>query len=300
MAAIDPIKVLAHNRAENVTWVAGQNEFFEGMTFQDAKKLMGARLDLSDEEKSMQPTKSFDHIRDEDIPDSFDAREQWPGLIGAIRNQERCGSCWAFGAVESLADRFAIATNGKVNVTLSPEDLVSCDDLSFGCKGGLVNLAWLYLEEHGVVTETCMEYLAGDGRPIQCPKDWEHATRCPDSGEKPIRYKAKNYYRLSTVADIQKAIMTGGPVEAGFLVYQSFFGYKEGVYQRAWWDFGDLLAGGHAVKIVGWGVDNSVPYWLIANSWGDYWGNLHGYFKIKRGVNECFIEESVYAGDALV
>ena len=147
--------------------------------------------------------------------------------------------------------------------------------------------------------------------------------RC-DSAEPLVKYKSKNYYRLSTVEDIQKAIMTGGPVsaplkpkrthrqkadsptlplpgaaaqvEAGFLVHQSFFAYQSGVYSRAWWDFSDLVAGGHAIKIIGWGVENKVPYWLIANSWGPAWG-LDGYFKIKRGVNECFIEETVYGGD---
>ena len=40
------------------------------------------------------------------------------------------------------------ATNATSPV-LSPEDLVSCDELSLGCSGGLVNLAWRYLEKEG-------------------------------------------------------------------------------------------------------------------------------------------------------
>src|ERR1035437_7658258 len=27
-------------------------------------------------------------------PTSFDARTQWPGKIGAVRDQQQCGSCW--------------------------------------------------------------------------------------------------------------------------------------------------------------------------------------------------------------
>ena len=42
------------------------------------------------------------------IPDSFDARDHWKGLIHPIRDQQQCGSCWAFSATEVLADRLAV------------------------------------------------------------------------------------------------------------------------------------------------------------------------------------------------
>ena len=51
-----------------------------------------------------------------------------------------------------------------------------------------------------------------------------------------------------------------------------------------------------AIKIVGWGNEGGVDYWLVANSWNQYWGD-NGFFKIKRGVNECGIEGDVCAGD---
>ena len=31
--------------------------------------------------------------------------------------------------------------------------------------------------------------------------------------------------------------------------------------------------GGHAVKIIGWGVENGVDYWLVANSWNTQWSD---------------------------
>jgi len=56
------------------------------------------------------------------------------------------------------------------------------------------------------------------------------------------------------------------------------------------------LAGGHAVKIIGWGTTaDGVHYWQVANSWNADWGD-DGYFKIIRGENECGIEEFVCAG----
>ena len=42
----------------------------------------------------------------------------------------------------------------------------------------------------------------------------------------------------------------------------------EGVYKHV---TGSVL-GGHAVKLLGWGVENGTKYWLLANSWNTDWG----------------------------
>ena len=283
----------AINADSRSTYVAGENEFFKGKTLEEAKSLMGTILE--DHFKFSHPVKTFDHIKDSDIPTSFDSRTQWPNFIHPIRNQERCGSCWAFAASEALSDRFAIASNGTVNVVLSPEDLVSCDEHDMGCMGGILSQAWKYLTETGIVTDQCFPYTAGTGTAPPCPA----AGTCAADGVTYQKYKSQDYYRLATVQDIQKAIMTNGPVEAGFEVYKSFMSYKSGVYSRQWWQFWDTLMGGHAIKIVGWGVQDGEDYWLIANSWGTTWG-LDGFFKIKKGVNECEIESTVYAGHPLL
>ncbi len=47
--------------------------------------------------------------------------------------------------------------------------------------------------------------------------------------------------------------------------------------------------GAHAVKIIGWGIENNEKYWLINNSFGIKWGD-QGFFKMLRGVGECGIE----------
>lgn len=64
-----------------------------------------------------------------------------------------------------------------------------------------------------------------------------------------------------------------------------------GVYQHqyGWWPLG-----GHAVRVVGWGVEKNVKYWHVANSWGRNWGE-NGYFKIRRGTNECLFESMMMA-----
>ena len=57
-------------------------------------------------------------------------------------------------------------------------------------------------------------------------------------------------------------------------VYDDFQFYFHGVYRHK----KGKLNGGHAVKIVGWGVDEKEgEYWIVANSWGELWG-IDGYF----------------------
>lgn len=68
--------------------------------------------------------------------------------------------------------------------------------------------------------------------------------------------------------------------------------FFSGVYQHV---KGNKV-GGHAVKLLGWGTENNTDFWWCANSWNTDWGGYGGFFKIKRGTNECNIESDVVAG----
>ena len=41
-------------------------------------------------------------------------------------------------------------------------------------------------------------------------------------------------------------------------------------------------------------LKKGVEYWKVANSWNPFWGES-GFFRIKRGVDECGIEDNVMA-----
>lgn len=234
---------------------------------------------------------------DDSLPTEFDGRQAFGKCVHPVRNQLKCGSCWSFSASEALSDRFCIATKGAVDVILSAQTMVSCDTANMGCQGGYLDKAWQFMVSNGLASDVCEPYTSGGGDSGTCPK------QCAD-GSAIKYYKAANYKHLTgsltgmnTVDVIRQDLMTNGPLQVAFEVYQDFIAYKSGVYHHV---SGSLL-GGHAVELVGWGVDSSsnMPYWLIKNSWDTTWGD-NGYFKILRGKNECGIESDAYSGQPLV
>jgi len=272
--------VVEHFKDEDSTWTAGFNDFFGNMTFDEAKSLLGTvETDLD----SVTWADELLGFADSDIPDSFDATDgkSFPaGSIAPIRDQQHCGSCWAFSAVEVLTDRYRIATKNVNSPVLSPEDLVTCDTKDAGCQGGQLPAAWNFLTNTGVVSDDCLPYKSGTGTASEC------STTCKGSGEYK-KYKATGAKAIRGVANMQKEIMTNGPIQVAFKVYKSFMTYKSGVYKKKFYEF--LPEGGHAVKIVGWGTESGTDYWLVANSWNTSWG-LKGFFKIARGGDQCGIE----------
>lgn len=285
----------------DTTWKAGINKNYENNDPDDARHLMGVL-----------PTPPWKKLQRKNInvalniPDSFDPKEQWPNCesLKEIRDQSNCGSCWANGAAEAMSDRICIASGQKLQTRISVEDLMTCcDECGNGCNGGYPSAAWDYWEKYGIVTgdlygdnKWCRPYTLaphhhGEGYVVTPPCHYQCITEYSTPYNQDKHY-AKNVYSIGeSVEEIQTELMKYGPVEVTFSVYEDFMTYKSGVYQHK---TGAYL-GGHAVKLVGWGVENNVPYWLCANSWNTEWG-LDGYFKIIRGKDHCGIEEDVNAG----
>ena len=62
------------------------------------------------------------------LPNAFDGRDVWKGLLTKPFNQGACQACWAFAAASSLSDRFNIQSLGQLHVRLSPASIIFCSE----------------------------------------------------------------------------------------------------------------------------------------------------------------------------
>ena len=172
---------------------------------------------------------------------------------------------------------------------------------SDGCDGGMIDTPWSYIKSTGAVSGgqyqgtgpfgkgLCSDFslphchhhgpqgkdpYPAEGKP-GCPSESspEGPTKCDATAKAPHDDFQKDKYsyqgKTQTASGekaIQQMIMKGGPVETAFTVYSDFEMYTKGIYKHV----SGEAAGGHAVRMVGWGVDNGVKYWKIANSWNPY------------------------------
>jgi len=323
-------QILNISLTEGVLWQAGVSERFRSEAPGASKTLCGVKGSWKDEIRAAVERGAIRVFASEEnalIPESFDSETNWPKCaksIGDIRDQSNCGCCWAFAGAEAASDRMCISTDGKVQLPLSAEDVCFCasDD---GCQGGFISEPWDYIKQSGVVTGGqyqgtgpfgkgfCQDYSLPHchhhGPQGQDPYPAEGAPGCPSASSpqcpstcdaeaagEHASYQQDKYSFTGEVEtasgeeQIQRMIMAGGPVETAFTVYSDFENYVGGVYHHVTGE----VAGGHAVKMVGWGVDNGVKYWKVANSWNPYWAES-GYFRMRRGNNEGGMEDQVMA-----
>ncbi|KAK9903524.1 hypothetical protein WJX75_008029 [Coccomyxa subellipsoidea] len=205
--------------------------------------------------------------------------------LSSVRNQQipnYCGSCWAMASTAMLADRWNIKRKGAWPPTiLSVQNVLDCAG-SGTCNGGWDSTVYEYAASQGIPPESCNSYVAED-RPActdlqQCyscdPSPSQNRTCVPIRDYK--RLTVSEHGRLSGRDDMMAEIKARGPITCVINATVSLDKYHQGIYAR----YNDNFDVNHMISVVGWGMDNdtSTEYWIVRNSWGEFWGE-DGFFR---------------------
>jgi cathepsin B len=199
------------------------------------------------------------------LPPNFDARGKWGNCIHTIKNVDNClAGGYAFTTASVLSDRFCINSGGLINTELSAQYILNCEPMGFGCQGGVPKDAFDFAEKQGLVTEDCLPFVSQNGAVPDCQK------KCMNPQDSFTSFKCKegSVKSFNDTESIMFELMHDGPMFCNFDVYTDFWKYKSGVYFRSSPNFrGDVCA-----KLVGWGLEDGVKFWILAYHQGDQFG----------------------------
>eukprot|EP00759_Apiculatamorpha_spiralis_P004894 PhF_6_TR12950/c0_g1_i1/m.20438/K01373/CTSF; cathepsin F len=205
------------------------------------------------------------------VPSSFDWRTK--GVVTPVKDQGQCGSCWSFSTTGNIEGQWALYN--KTLVSLSEQQLVSCDTIDQGCNGGLMNSAfdWLLQTKGGWInTEDSYPYASGSGS----------APSCQSTG-KVNGAKITGHVNIAHDENQMMVWMANnGPIAIAVDAssWQLYFG---GVMTSC-----SASSLDHGVLLVAYVNNASTPYWIIKNSWNAGWGE-QGYIYVGKGTDQCWI-----------
>ncbi|XP_078061002.1 LOW QUALITY PROTEIN: cathepsin L-like [Mustelus asterias] len=207
---------------------------------------------------------------------SAPSRFNWKkkGAITRVKDQRRCGCCWAFGAVASIESMWFIRT--KKLVELSEQELVDCDTLDHGCRGGYPYNAFNSIINMGGIMDS--EDYSYRGIKDVCAFK-----------QSKVSAKIQSYRNIRPhEAEMAAWLAQEGPIvvtmNAGAMK-----GYVRGISRP---ELNECSPNNlnHVVLVVGYAVSRRHPFWIIKNSWGADWGE-RGYFRLYRGEEACGINK---------
>jgi cathepsin F/cysteine peptidase B len=196
------------------------------------------------------------------------------GMCTAVKNQEQCGSCWAFSATQVVESANAIA--GKGLNTLSPQQIVDCDTNGSdqGCNGGDPRDGIQYLASNGGLdTESSYPYTGVQGT---CSYN---AANSGDSTTGPVDVSDGDENAL------QSFLQSTGPPSV-CVDASSWSSYTGGVLTTCGCNVD------HAVQATGISSQFGTPAYIIRNSWASDWG-VNGFIYLAIGSNTCCVANEV-------
>lgn len=289
---MENFKIIQQHNSQKKSWKAGINQFTD-QTKSELKMNYGAdkrALHL----KTKNSTSIKSRFSDVTLPASVDWRNV-PNVVSPVKDQGKCGSCWAFAASATIESHVAINT-GIMN-EVSMQELVSCMPNSHscggtgGCEGATAELAFDYLAEYGLAElwswgyghdTYWFSYTQSNGA---CLRDETFINGDVAVSAAPRIVKGDGY-ELLTRNDYDE-LMTGlahiGPMAVN-VDASTWHLYESGVFTGCAQDNVDI---NHVVVAVGYGTDvEHGDYWLVRNSWTSNYGEL-GYIKVARERDYC-------------
>ena len=220
-------------------------------------------------------------IKEYNFPSSYNFIEN-KGVPVHIKDQGKCGCCWAMASTTVLAYRFFLK---GYTLDLSPQHELSC--YMNNCNGNNLIDPFLSLTINGTLTEECLPFNSGDRTIEECP------SKCKDPNIEYKKYYAKNAYKINIDKDniynvtaiIMDQLITNGPVMTSIEAFTDLYelAFKSNCSDIVYtYDGKSRSQGGHAITIVGYGYMNDKYYWLIQNSWGEK-ACGDGFMKIEFG-----------------
>jgi len=199
----------------------------------------------------------------DDIPSSWDWRDK--GAVTPIKNQEQCGSCWAFATVATTEGLYFL--NGNTLTSFSEQQIVDCDTGGDGCGGGWPYQAMAYVAKSGLETEAEYPYTGVNG---QCKYNEADAIKTGVTGAGFVTPKSPEDL-MAAIVQQPVAII----VEADQDAFQL---YSTGVITT-----GCGVSLDHAITAIGYGPYDNQGAFTVKNSWGTDWG-VQGYVYISNST----------------
>lgn len=188
------------------------------------------------------------------------------------RDQQICGSCWAFAAIANLEGQYFRKTG--ILEEFSEQELVDCVHGLSGCKGAGIYKAYNYFTKNGISTRTSYPYRGENGK---CRRN------------QTSKVKVFGYAEIKdvTTESLKRTLAQNGPVEVGINTFhENFMRYSGGIFNDLVCDF----SANHAVLLVGYETNENTgkDYWIVKNSHGATWGE-NGFMRIAANSN-CFLD----------